>query len=306
MVIKLALIALLLLSLPLHAEEKKAANTETKSDEADQVITNRRLRADAGSLSKWSASTFFNYQGGSVADPIKPERPNIVNGADALTLQSLAGDIGLRYRLTAMDSFTVSTGLFMTTPFHDKIKTNNAALKKEFDKNSQELNVNDPSLRYTRLGKLWKAQSVLSIKSTLITNNQQSRAGYDTSHNILQQYMVAVEDTGFSYGVGLQVIAYTFDTTNQNLARYIPGFFPGAEYDINDTFNLRTVFGWQVYQNSRAQSEDTFVKRKVYQSVGLGISVNRDIFLYPNIQYIPSDIRSDRTNIAISANINVF
>lgn len=306
MLIKLSLIAILLLSLPLHAEDKKAAKTESKSDEADQVITNRRLRADAGSLSKWSASTFFNYQGGSVADPLKPERPNIVNGADALTLQSLVGDIGIRYRLTALDSLTVSTGLFMTTPFHDKIKTNNAALEKEFDKNSQELNVNDPSLRYTRLGKLWKAQSVLSIKSTLITNNQQKRAGYDTSHNFLQQYMVAVPDTGFSYGVGLQVIAYTFDTTNQNLARYIPGIYPGAEYEINDTLNLRTVFGWQVYQNSRAQSEDTFVKRKVYQSVGLGISVNRDIFLYPNIQYIPSDIRSDRTNIAISANINVF
>jgi hypothetical protein len=68
---------------------------------------------------------------------------------------------------------------------------------------------------------------------------------------------------------------------------------------------LRTVFGWQVYQQTRRDDTWTFEKRKVYQSLGTGISVTRDIFLYPNIQFIPSDIRSDRTNIGLSAYINL-
>jgi len=61
-----------------------------------------------------------------------------------------------------------------------------------------------------------------------------------------------------------------------------------------------------VYQQSKGSAANTWEKLKVYQSVGLGISVTRDIFLYPNIQFIPSDIRSDRTNIAMSASINIF
>ncbi len=286
------------------AEEKKADSS--KPDEADQVITNRRLRADAGSLSPWSASTFFNYQGGSIADPGKPERPNIVSGADALTLQNMTGEIGIRYRVTTFDSFTLSTGLFMTTPFHDDIDTDNPVLEEEFERTHQKLTVNDPSLRYTRVGKLGPAQSVLFIKPKLITNNQQKNAGYNASYEILQQYMVAVPETRFSYGVGFLGTFYTFNNDNRFLARNVWGVFPGIEYDINDTFNFRTIWGWQVYQNARFQGRDTFTKRKVYQSMGLGISVTRDVFLYPNIQFIPSDLRSDRTNIAISANVNVF
>jgi hypothetical protein len=49
----------------------------------------------------------------------------------------------------------------------------------------------------------------------------------------------------------------------------------------------------------------TWIPNKVYQSAGLGISVTRDIYLYPNVQFIPEDVRSDRTNVGVSANINL-
>lgn len=277
-----------------------------KVDEADELITNRRLRADSGSLSKWSASMYFNYQGGSLAEPGSPERPNIVNGADALTLQNLTGEVGVRYRLTARDSLTLSTGLFMTTPFHGTIDTDNARLRKNFDDNHQKLNVSDPSIKYNHLAKVFGVQSVSLVKPTLITNNQQREAGYQASLLLSQTFMKDIGQTGLSFGVGLQSLIYSFHNDNQALSTNVTGLYPSAEYVINDTFNIRTVFGWQVYEQFRSQDSDTFVKRKVYQSVGLGISVSRDIFLYPNIQYIPSDIRSDRTNLAISANINMF
>jgi hypothetical protein len=294
-------------SMPLSVPVEPGTPANGKGeDEADQLITNRRLRADAGSLSKWSAAMFFNYQGGSVADPLKPERPNIVNGADALTLQNLTGEIGVRYRLTAVDSLTLSTGFFITTPFHDSIDTDNEKLNKTFDETHQKLNVSDPSIKYVHLAKISGVQSVSLIKPMFITNNQQRDAGYQASFLFSQTFMKDVGNTGFSFGAGFQSLVYTFHNNNQKLSDSVTGFYPAAEYVINDTFNLRTVFGFQVYEQFRYQEQGTFTKRKVYQSVGLGISVTRDIFLYPNIQYIPSDIRADRTNIAISANINVF
>lgn len=280
-----------------------------KEDVADQMITNRRLRADSGSLSKWSGSLYFNYQGGSVADPLKPNRPNIVAGADALSLQNFTGTVGIRYRLTALDSITASTGFFITTPFHDRIDTKDPQLKKSFKDTNRKLNINDPLLKYLHLDKVFGLQSVTNFTPTLITNSQQHDVGYRSSWLLAQTFMKEWGN-GFSVGVATQGVFYTYEaedpSNNHKIAKNVLGIYPAAEYVINDTFNVRTVFGTWVYEQTRNLESDTWVKRKVYQSVGLGISLSRDVFLYPNIQYIPSDIRSDRTNIAISANVNVF
>ncbi len=294
-------------------EQQEQQNLQFKDaaevDEADELITNRRLRADTGSLSPWSVSIFTNYQGGSVAHPIDPERPNIVAGNDAttMTLQNLTGTVGIRYRFTAKDSLTLNVGFFMTTPFHSSITTDNESLRQSFNDNSQKLDINDPELRYVHLNKIFGVQSVTELNYRMITNGQQ-RDRFDTRYFISQTFMKDVGDTGFGYGSH-----FTF--TNHELTHPVPdgqatpvrsmiGIYPFLEYEINDTYNLRTVWGWQVLD--RFKSESNYQKRKVYQSVGLGISVTRDIFLYPNIQFIPSDMRADRTNIAVSANINVF
>lgn len=291
------------------AEAVKAEVTTEKKDEAvdeaDKVITNRRLRADMGSVSDWSIRSFFNYQGGSLEKPLAADRPNIVNGADALTLANASGSIGVRYRVTKFDSLNLSFGINMTTPFQSSIKTNNAALKKNFDDNKQKTTVNDPTLSYSHVASLLGMQSITGLSSTWITNAQLVDADYDSLHIASQTFMKDFGN-GFSAGVAFQALFYTFDGNQQGVTDRVLGVYPAAEYVINDTYNLRTVFGTWVYQHNRGAEENTYVKRDVYQSVGLGISLSRDVFLYPNIQYIPSDIRSDRTNVAISANINMF
>ncbi len=285
------------------APKKNAVSTV---DKADQLITNRRLRADTGSLSLWSVSTGFTYQGGSLAEPKDAQRPNIVKGADALTLQNLTGDIGVRYRVTKLFSITGSTGVFWTTPFHDSIKTKNKKLRNQFDENHQKLTLNDPMLKGTYVNKYSYFQSVTQLRLTLITNNQQKLDGYQGNYYLSQNFMHQVADTKFSYGTNIAVQFYSFSKENSALTDQIFGFYPSVEYEINDKLNFRSVFGTFVYQHLRSEESGTYEKRKVYQSLGLGILLSRDIFLYPNIQYIPSDIRMDRTNIALTANINFF
>lgn len=307
-----AILFFAIISLPMFAaEETKKVEVETKAvestDEADQAITNRRLRATEGSLSKWSISTFWNYQGGSLNDPTEPERPNIVNGGNVQALQSLSGEVGVKYRLTKLDSLTASTGLFMTTPFHSEID-DNSPVKASYDQSARRLNVQDPFLKYAHLDKIWGIQSITSVQGKVITNNQLSQRRFRSELTLNQNMMKDVEGTGFSYGAALIGYFYDFrDSVNRdNLTERLVGIYPQAEYVINDMFNVRTVYGWQVYENVRGQPSDTYTKRKVYQSVGLGISVTRDLFLYPNIQFIPSNIRNDITNIALQMNLNIF
>jgi hypothetical protein len=299
------LLLLVLFSSILHAQDQ-TATTQAATDEADQAITNRKLRAETGSLSRWSISSSFNYNGGSLADPINPERPNITAGRDVLTLQNLSGTVGVRYRLSSLDALTLQTGFFMTTPFHDSIRTNDPDRKKAFERTNRKLNVSDPSLRYVHLDKIRGIQSVTSASAMLITNNQLKNDGYESYFDADQTFMYEFPETGFSFGLSFYMGGYTHTKSDAGLATYNVGVYPAAEYVINDTLNLRTVLGQWVYQQEQGMASDTWDKLKVYQSVGLGISVTRDVFLYPNIQFVPTDIRSDRTNIAMSASINIF
>jgi hypothetical protein len=306
----LLLVFLSLFSLSLWAQEEKKveakAETKTSTDAVDETITNRKLRAETGSLSRWSMSSSLNYNAGSVASPLDPERPNITAGKDVLLLQNISGTVGVRYRLSTFDNITLQTGFFMTTPFHDRIKTSDTKRREAFESTNRKLNVNDPAIRYVHIGKVWGAQSVTSASGTLITNNQLKNAGYASYFDADQTFMYEVPETKLSLGATFYAGAYTLSKDDPNLATYNVAFYPSAEYVINDTYNLRTVFGQWVYQQLKGSNTNAWEKLKVYQSVGLGISVTRDIFLYPNIQFIPSDVRSDRTNIAMSASINVF
>ena len=98
---------------------------------------------------------------------------------------------------------------------------------------------------------------------------------------------------------------YFFDKTDKSLGANYLQIYPVAEYIINDKLNLRTVLGYQ-WEQLRSTRYTNYHKLAVFQSVGLGISVTRNIFLYPNIQFLPSDIRTDLTNIGLSAYINAF
>lgn len=288
-------------------EDVKPTSTAAKPvDEADQVITNRRLRASSGSLSKWSGNFSANYQGGSVEKPFAAQRPNITSGADALTLQYMSANVGIRYRFSTLNSLTVGTGMFMSTPFNSSIKTKDQELAKEFRKTKGVLTVSDPNLIYTNLARVFGFQVVTQLTPTLITNSQQRHMGYRASYDVASTWMRDVGQSGLSMGATFEWTGYSFDKPNKNLATNVWQLYPVAEYEINDMLNLRTLWGWQVYQQTRDMKWDTYEKRKVYQSVGLGISLSRDVFLYPNIQFIPSDMRADRTNIGISAYINTF
>ena len=289
-----------------EAKPEGTTITAKPVDEADAVITNKRLRAASGSLSKWSGNFSINYQGGSVEKPGAAQRPNITSGADALTLQYLTANVGLRYRFSKLNSLTLGTGVFMNTPFNTNIKTNDPELKKEFDKTKQELTVSDPNLIYTNLARIYGFQVVTQLTPTLITNSQQRHQGYRASWDVASTWMKDVGDSGLSLGATFEWTGYSFDKPNQNLAKNVWQLYPVAEYVINDTFNLRTLWGWQVYQQTRDMKWTNYEKRVVYQSFGVGISLSRDVFIYPNIQFIPSDIRSDRTNLGISAYINTF
>ena len=82
------------------------------------------------------------------------------------------------------------------------------------------------------------------------------------------------------------------------------GVYPFAEYSFTDKLSARTVFGYFNYDKSKTDSSYSY--GTPYQSVGVGISLSRNMYLYPNVQFVPNDVRAERTNVGISANINML
>ncbi len=71
--------------------------------------------------------------------------------------------------------------------------------------------------------------------------------------------------------------------------------------------NLRLSSNIWTFEHLRSvPSMNTYHVDTTFLSFGVGYAVIRDVYLQPNVQFIPNDIRADRTNVALSANINVF
>lgn len=299
----------------MHKEAKQKAGAQaTGEQDADDVITNKKLRAESGSKSRFSISTALNYSGSTLEKPLDKARPNITKGAALSEYSSLDGTIAAKMNLTKTDSLSLGFGVRAVTPF-----------AKEVPKDAgQRFTAADPSLLYQKLAKIGGVQSVTVFGPTFFTSSDVRATG--TFNDVVLQQIFAYDFNGSKFTLGglLQASGRTFDKgvnsvcgvnedTGQNIlcgryqSDYSAGLFPFAEYQINDTVGIRTITGLYVYDHRRTESRAlTFSKNTIYQSVGVGISITRDIYLYPNIQFVPEDIRADRTNVALSTNINLF
>ena len=70
---------------------------------------------------------------------------------------------------------------------------------------------------------------------------------------------------------------------------------------------IRTDNNMFSFQHMRSQSgSQTYQQQRWAQTLALGWSITRDIFLYPGFQWIAENPRIDQTVTWLNANINVF
>ena len=312
---KTLLILLIALSTSVTAQTTKTVSETIEpeknegSDKADELITNRRFRASNGSLSALSLNLAMSYLGGNLQTPLSADRPNLNSAGDTASLSAISGTINGSYRLTKVDRIGFGAGLQMLAPLQDDINTDDARAKKEFDENQGDLDVFNPMISYTRMAKIMGVQTISTTIATGYTAGNLTDAGYDYALETNLNTMYDFGGSPFSVGALLVYRRNFFDDDDSSLAsdqlEQVFGFLPQAEYVINDTFNLRTIIRSNWYDQNRANTSKIRT-RNITQSVGLGISVSRDVFLYPNIQFVNEDFTAENTNVGFTANINMF
>ncbi len=257
----------------------------------DEDITNARLRATTGSKSKISIQTEMGYTGGSLIKPFDRVRPDLSPGALPDPVK-ITGSISGKYRVNDSDSINIGSGLSLLTPGYE----------------GQRGQVDNPYITYGKAFKLNGLQNVLSVGFTNYTSESSKKA--DRTYNLSAAHTVLANltDSKWQAGVAASIdyeIYSTFSAINEGALHTYLGIYPFAEYAFNDNYSFRTVYRGISFYTTR-DAESTYRWDEATQSMGLGVALTRDIYLYPNIQWVWRDIRSDLTNVALSANINFF
>lgn len=272
--------------------------TAKEGEGLDSEITNARMRADSGSRSKLSMSSSLSYSGGSVESPFSSERPNLDGDPSVETATDLGGSISARFRFNPRTSATFGAGVSVLKPFHG----------------AEDLNIDNPGVSVSHVRKLGIFQSASSVGLTYGTSDSWKRQKQNSSISLSQNLMAQIGKSDFTAGasIGLTKRNYDNDAFDGAIGATL-GLYPQLEYSISDRLVARTVFGYFNYYTQRNTAATDFTSFKnskdgnyMYQSIGLGIVATRDIYIYPNLQFLPNDFGLDKTNVAVSATINLF
>ncbi|MFP5520178.1 MAG: hypothetical protein ACLGGX_09760 [Bdellovibrionia bacterium] len=293
-------------------------NKDEKKEDIDQEITNARMRATLGAKSAFSFKSSLGYNGGSLEKPFDKIRPNYRASANAEALTSISGSVGVNYRMTKRDNLSLGVGLVMSNPFHGDLTRDKFEdpRKAQNGKTKNRLDVSNPSLSWSRGYKAFGIQMISSAGYSHYTTEDATELYNATGNFSLGQTVLAdLGTSNLSAGVSLSVDATAYNGKMEDIYYQIGyqqdaygfGAFPFAEYTFTDKLSFRTVFGYFQYVHYMKDNynDEKTVRLTPYQSVGIGISVTRDIYLYPNIQFVPEDARPERTNVALSTNINL-
>ncbi len=291
----------------------KKTNSLPQTKNVDDLLTNNRLRAISGSVSRWSIASQLNYNGGSVLDPLSQDRPNIA-AASATTIKSgMEGSVSVKYGLSSQNSLLAGIGTRWIAPFQSGTVTHYKGTT--FD-------IMNPYLTFQHVYRWSGIQSILQFMGMQWTQSDQTALGYSRLISVSQENLYAIGKTGLSLGI-YGFLQYQFfnksgsygNPSDQNYiadlasvqSQYAFGISPYLEYQISKALNFRTVVGLLTYEHYASyESPFRFFHNTVYQSMGLGIAIARDVFLYPNIQFLPGHLTAALTNVGLSATINFF
>lgn len=292
------------------SDVQKAAE---KTEDIDQEITNARMRSELGSKSQWSFKSSLGYSGGSVEKPFDAIRPNYRASATIESLTAISGNVGVNYRISKGGNLSFGTGIMIMDPLHGDITESTFKDPRISKKGAEQkrTQVATPYLDYSHGYRAMDMQMISSVTYSHYT--EEDATDYYNLMGNLSVSQTALANLGDSKWQGGVSLSLDKDIAKGSFANSAPddmrsdygiGLYPFAEYEFNDKYSFRTVFGY--FQFAKYEEANELVQLDPYQSMGVGIALTRDIYIYPNVQFTPKDVRADRTNVALSANLNLF
>lgn len=308
----LLIVFLLTLGFSTHADDASTSTLKVErpadqvnkppGEDVDLIITNNKMRAETGSKSRYSIASSLSYSGGSLASPGNERRPNLSAATGTTDIASIGGSISGKFAIDSVNSLFGGVGLRWLAPM-------DAGTPVGY--NGSKFDVDNPYLNYQYLYRWSGVQSALTLDETFYTNANLVHAGYVTQWSVSQNNMYDLGHSGFTVGCNVYATLSYFDKNDVDVKAYQSdyafGLTPAIEYRLTDKLNLRTDSNPWSFQHLRSyRNANAYQMQHWAQTLSLGWAVTRDIYVSPGFQWLPEDIRIDRTVTWLSANINVF
>lgn len=255
--------------------------------EEDHQITDPKLKAENGSLNKYSFKASLGVNGPPIGDLSNPKTPN-PDGSISNSATNLYGSVSVRYRFDAQSSISFGSGINALTPFNG----------------IERFDVRTPTITYDQVKRVgdWQFRSAPGV--SVVTIPEYIKVGEVASFNYDASAFYQLGTTRVRLGTeasfGYYFYNRNYEPADKNANRYSLGFFPAVKYSITDKLGIYSSLNISFW-NPRFKSQELVMWNKTLsQRLGLEYSFTRDVFLASYLNFYPKSLHPDSTTINLS------
>jgi hypothetical protein len=256
--------------------------TGNKKFEEDQNITDAKIKADAGSLSRYSLKFSLSYFGPPVGDLSNKKQPN-PDGSIGSFDTALQGAISGRYRLSKQSAISLGTGMGARTPFHG----------------TEQVDVKNPFIGIDRTGRLGDVQMRNQISLEVATYPEYRDVAQwgtlDYKSSLVYNFGTTPWAVGLDSSINYFMYEREYIKADRSAGRYTVAFYPELKYNWSDKLNVYSSVAIKFANPRERSNEWDMLNKTLTQRVGLGYAVSRDIYLAPNLNFYPDNANLNST-----------
>lgn len=281
---------------PAAASSESTVSTKIKQEKLEDngKMVDPKLRAEGGSLSRWSLKARLSYYGPGVSDFGAKNRPN-PDGTIGNFAQYVDGTAMVRYKLNKDSAVNVGFGgITVNRPFHGIDRTS----------------VAEPFVGYDTMDRFGDLQMINSIDGVFATTPEYVNTGEVGGLLYMNRLAHPLGGTRFSVALeselGYWAYKRGFEKTDGRAEQWGFKSAPILRFNASDRFNIftSTIFYWS---NPRSEGSYAAIQnRTVAWNLGAGFAVARDIYLAGYLQSFPIRLSTDNTTLNMNAVFSIL
>lgn len=288
-------------SAPTSASDGSKGEVRTKIEEVltnkkyeeNAEITDAKMRADAGSLSRYSMRFSLGYYGPPIGELDQRKQPN-PDGSVGNSDTAISGSVNAVYRFSSNSTLSMGTGIKALTPFHGL----------------QRFDTSDPYLSYGLTDKLGAVQMRNSFGVSAVTQYNYRQVGEYAGLNWDSSYVYALGTSKFSVGTDTSLGYYLYNRSyipkDGKAVQYSLSMYPMVKYTFNDKLSMNTSVAVSWWNLRRRENPWLLENRTLSQRLAVGWAIRRDIYLQPYLNFYPEHLAMDSTTFNISGVFSVL
>lgn len=263
------------------------------SFEDPHTLTDPKLRAEEGSMSRYSIKFNLSYYGPTLGDLGAKDQPN-PDGSVGMYATSLGGSVSARYRTSPTRAFAFGTGLKAIYPLHG----------------IERFDVNNPYLSYDMSSRWGNLQMRNSPGVSYITVPNYKKIGEYAALSFGNSLVYDVKGTDIAFGLETDFGYYLYDREYRRedgkASRFTFSFGPNVKYRFTEKLNVNARMSVNFWNPRALPDQWALWNRSPTMSVGLAYGLTKEIFLSPYLYFYPNRITADSVSMNMSTIFSIL